>query len=142
MAADLHIHAMVDVTEDDLKCFFASTLGSRFFNPSGKTECDSTICKHWDKVTADPHIWIGEVSWLKAALLEDDDFIPEPVEKINELIGEDLPVLDEALKNSILDALKVRGDRGTGYDVRSPDNEDLIKWLDANMGRRLFTVSW
>lgn len=135
MAADLHIHALVDpCTEEHIKGLNSTTWGSKHFGHKGMSFMDAV-----GVVAETPQIWIGEVSWLKAALTGDgEDYVPDPVGKIYELIGEELPVLDSTLKGKILDALQL--DNKTGYGIADPDA--VAKWLDDNMGRQLFTVSW
>jgi hypothetical protein len=133
------------ITEEDLKCFFSSTLGSRWFSWTGSrcgmNNCD---CAHWEHVTDSDQIWIGEVSWLKAAITEDvDSYVPEPVQAVNELIGESLPVLDEDLKKKIIDAcIAPRQSQGASWYQSTDKVEALAKWLDEHMGQKLFTVSW
>jgi hypothetical protein len=84
-------------------------------------------------------IWIGKVSWLKAALVEGGErFIPGPVAQISDLIDESYPVLTSELADSILTALGT--ENMTSYETAKPD--DVRPWLDSHMGMRLFTVSW
>jgi hypothetical protein len=139
MAADLHIHSAGSVTEDDLACFKSHALGSKWFNPQHQCGGVSCSCEHWDRVADSPSIWIGEVSWLKAALVGDDEtFVPSPVQKISELIGENLPVLDNELRSQLLSALGL--DNTTSYTIA--EHAKVAAWLDEHMGERLFTVSW
>lgn len=162
MAADLHIHVVEGITEDDLADFFTNTLGSKYFNLERGRRVqererelekqyrrpDGRIGDKWDeywnqtvsgKINNTPNIWVGEVSWLKAALFEDEEtFIPAPVEVIHEAIGGDLPVLDEELKAKILGAFGEKN--STGYSVSGAD--EIEEFLNQHMGKRLFTVSW
>ena len=74
------------VTEADMRCFFAHTIGSMYgpkdlFHPLGSGKCDTDdgiTCRHWEAVSGSPNVWIGEVSWMKAALVpgEGEEFIP------------------------------------------------------------------
>lgn len=137
MAADLHIHIFDGITEDDLRIFFSNTVGSKYFNLFGTDE-DRDYKIH-DKIANTPNIWIGEVSWLKAALLEDSDrFVPSTVERINTVIGEDLPILTEELIAEILKSFEL--ENKTNYNLAK--REDIEKFLDENKGKRVFTVSW
>lgn len=140
MAADLHIHAFVGLTEDDLRVFFANTLGSKYFHPKSIGEQDQQEEQRaYDRIQSCPTVWIGEVSWLKAAVFEDADrYVPDPVNAISDAIGEDLPVLDEVLRAKLLEALALPN--GTAYSITTVDK--LREWLDQHMGQRLFTVSW
>ena len=137
MAADLHIHALVPpMTEDTLKKFFRNTLGSKYFNPIPVSEDRMTA---YSLVSDTPHIHVGEVSWLKAAVLDDPEtFIPAVVGQIAEIIAEDLPVVDDALIAKIKGAYAI-GNK-TGYDV-APANA-VLDWLEKHRGQRVFTVSW
>lgn len=137
MAADLHIHAYVGLTEDDLREFFSHTLGSKWFNLSRRQgdEWD----RAYEKIMNAPNIWVGEVSWLKAALTEDPEtFVPPVVQQVHDLIGEDLPILDEALRDKIVAAFGAKN--GTGYGVAS--QKEVEGWLNEHIGQKLFTVSW
>lgn len=146
MSADLHIHAAGDtVTTEDMRCFSCDTLGSKYFAMFGGNRCTSGDdpwydCRHRKAVTGSDSVWAGEVSWLKAMLSEDDSFIPEPVQAVQDAIGEDLPILDAALREKILRALTIPNERAARYDTTK--DEGIVRWLDEHMGQRLFTVSW
>ena len=136
MAADLHIHVMDDVTEDDLRMFFSNTLGSKWFDMTVKKSFDSPEYK---RVMDSPSVWIGEVSWLKAGLFEDEDeFIPGPVEKVSEIVGEDLPVIDDEFIVKIEEAL--HEPNMTQYSTTK--SREVLEFLDKYRGKRVFTVSW
>ncbi|MDF5756594.1 hypothetical protein [Spongiactinospora sp. TRM90649] len=139
MSADLYIHAMSGVTEEDLECFFSSSFGSRWENRS-QACTRPPRCAHRQAVSDSPSVWIGEVSWLKAALLEDSGYVPEPVEAVTKMIGEHLPVLDEDLRAGLLRAIAVHNQRAANYRVVR--DESVVGWFDKHMGARLFTVSW
>lgn len=144
MAADLHIHVFDGLTEDVLRDAFRNTLGSKYFGGGmgfagllTANNSDSIFEAH-DKIIAQPNIWIGSVSWLKAALTEDRDFVPNTVQAVYDAIGEDLPVLDGELYERILGAFSE--ENTTGYSLAKV--EDVRAWLQENRGKRLFTVSW
>lgn len=147
MAADLHIHSLKGLSEDDIRCFNRNVMGSKYFAWGGSvnrcvsTGKDTWECDHHKRVTDSESVWVGAVSWLKAALFEDDaSFIPEPVQKISEIIGEDLPVLDDELAGKIAGALDAP--RATALSYSTPVSDDVQEWLAAHCGERLFTVSW
>jgi len=95
-------------------------------------------CSHHRDISATPSVWIGEVSWLKAALFNDDDtFIPDPVEKISELVA-DKPIITDKLIRAIGNALKL--DNKTQYKVAEADN--VTKFLRGHKGKRVFSISW
>jgi hypothetical protein len=132
------------MTERHYMAFNADTFGSKYgpsILPIGirKTVYEFSVDEALNVVMETPSIWIGEVSWLKAAVFEDaDEYVPNAVQTIHELIGEEFPVLNEELKMKILDALKL--DNSTAYAVADP--ETVGKFLDEHMGKKLFTVSW
>lgn len=146
MSADLHIHAMTeDMTEQDLRVFFSHTLGSRWgvrLGPQGligtRYTREEEDAAH-KKVMDTDNIWIGEVSWLKAMVTEDQsEYIPSVVSAVSDIIGESMPVLDEALFQKLVGAFEAPNK--TGYTVSN--GEDPVSWLRSHMGARLFTVSW
>ena len=141
MGADLHIHVFEGIDIEDLKEFFANTLGSKYFNlRRGQGEAWSEAYK---KIAKTPNIWIGEASWLKASLCKDektaDKYVPATVERVCEIIGEDLPILDDILIQKILDALDLPND--TAYNVTTKKDE-VEKFLLTHKGKKVFTVSW
>ncbi len=139
MAADLHIHIFEEITEEDLRLFFAASLGSRHFNMAEAVVQQRKGPHIHEKVGGTPNVWIGEVSWLKAMVLEDpDEFVPTPVSIIHELIGEDLPILDSDLIYKVIDALD--HENMTMYRVAKP--EEVIGFLSGYEGKQVFTVSW
>lgn len=139
MAADMHIHVLEGVTEDDLRCFNAHTLGSKYFNLN-RRECDTNYdCRHWRAVLDSAQIWVGEVSWLKAMMLEaTETYVPAAVGKIRELIGEDLPVIDDDLIAKVREAFESTND--TSYSIA--DVDDIVRFLEVHRGKKVFTISW
>lgn len=138
MAADLYIHVFEGVTEADLAAFNGNVLGSKWFNE------DFSKPQEWDealhmRIHETPKVWIGEVSWLKAAMLDDSEtYIPSPVQAVFDLVGEELPVLDEDLLGKLLAALVLSN--SMDYTVATPDEVGVFLW--SHLGKRLFTVSW
>ena len=139
MAADLHIHVMEGVTEDDLRCMNAHTLGSKYFN-LGRRACDTDYdCRHYRAVVDSPQIWVGEVSFLKAMLLEDTEtYIPSVVQKIVNLIAEEQPVIDDDLIAGVRAAFDNPNE--TTYSVA--DVDEVIAFLELHRGKKVFYVSW
>lgn len=141
MAADLHIHVFTDeFTEEHYKAFSSNTLGSKFFNLNNDSKYeDKNRCDLFELCSWTPQVWVGEVSWLKAALTGDgDEYIPGPVVAVSEIIDESFPVINEELISEIYDAMKI--DNDTEYDVSSAD--DVICFLKDNLGKKAFTISW
>lgn len=140
MAADLYIHIVTpEIDESVLADFFSNSLGSKWFNPKPGTRFLSDPDSAWGKISATPAIWVGEVSWLKAGLFNDPQkFVPQPVLEVNELIGEDLPVIDDVLIARIRNAL--RAPNTTSYSVS--DTDAVLQFLVEHKGERCFTISW
>jgi hypothetical protein len=139
MAADLHIHVMEGVTEEDLRCFNAHTIGSKYFN-TFRGVCDANYdCRHWRAIIDSAQIWVGSVSWLKAMLLEDTEtYVPDVVGKISALIGENEPVIDDDLIAKVREAFESTND--TSYSIANVN--DVIAFLEVHRGKKAFTVSW
>lgn len=149
MGADMHIHVITDdFTEEDYKIFESSTIGSKYFRYK-IGERDKNFTDLALSCEATPHVWVGEVSWLKAALFEDNDkYIPNTVWAFAEIIGEDFPTIDDDLIKQIEEAFElenntVRPDgvfEGKGYSLADKDN--VVRFLKSHMGEKVFTVSW
>lgn len=131
------------VDEGDLAIFFASTMGSKWFSwdtdnvPEEKRSITSRL------IVETPNVWVGEVSWLKGALFDNPDkFIPSAVEAVYDVIGEELPVIDDELIAKIHESLNL--DNNTSYSVVDGSDVDnpVIKFLKEHKGLRCFTVSW
>jgi len=133
MAADLSIHVFEGVTEEDLAAFFSHTLGSKYMDLNRRTDLGVHL-----KISDTPGIWIGEVSWLKAAITGDMEYVPGPVQSVQETIGEDLPEVDDALIARIMAAFDIPN--LTAYHIAEP--AEVRSFLEAHRGKRLFTVSW
>jgi len=138
MSADLHIHVYEGLTKDDLRRFFSHTMGSKWFTLSNLWTPEEHQ-ESFNKVMDSPDVWVGSVSWLKAALLEDGDkYIPSPVMEVSEIVGEELPMIDDELIGQIREALAL--ENTTSYSVASP--EAVVAFLEEHRGKRVFTVSW
>jgi hypothetical protein len=137
MAADLYIHVFEGITEEDLANFFAGIMGSKYFSLVGYDS--QKYMEASDKIQNTPAVWIGEVSWLKAALTEDEKkYVPSTVGAVEEAIGEDLPVLDDSLIERILAAFKLKNK--TNYRLANP--REVKRFLQKHKGKKVFTVSW
>ena len=138
MSADLHIHVLEGVEERDIAILESSSLGSKYsslFNHHTTEQYDAA----YDKIGNSPNIWIGSVSWLKAGLLDDyDRYVPSTVEEISNLIGEDLPTLDEELIAKIVKAFDLPNN--TSYELA--ERNAVREFLEKHKGKKVFTVSW
>jgi len=138
VAADMHIHVFDGVTEGDLRIFFEHTFGSKYFNLLGHQDFKewSKVC---EKISDTPNIWVGSVSWLKAGLFDNSDkYVPSIVDAISEIIGEDLPMIDDVMIEKI----------GKTFDLpnvtsyKTADKEEIVTFLKNHKGYKAFTVSW
>lgn len=136
MAADMHIHVLEGITEDDIAQFNRSTLGSKYFDAACSAPYDAVAC---DAIEKTPNMWVGSVSWLKAALTDDiETYVPDPVMIVNDLIGEDLPEITDALIESVVVALQTPNT--TDYTICTAD--EVLAFLQKHKGKRIFTISW
>jgi len=133
MSADLHIHVVYGpCTEEHAKSLLSNVIGSKY-------DGYPTIQGSYKIVGNSPNIWVGEVSWLKASIFEDSDsFISNTVGEINDIIGEDFPVIDEEMINKIDEAFDLPNK--TNYKLA--DRRIVIKFLKGWIGHKVFTVSW
>jgi len=141
MGADLHIHVFSDgeLSEKHFRAFFSNSLGSKWFGPRSLAQEEKTKEDLEQEVEDTPSVWVGEVSWLKAALFDDaETFIPAPIGAVHDTIGEDWPRIDDTLIAQIDEAMRLPND--TAYALASA--EDVLNFLRANRGKRAFTVSW
>jgi len=142
MSADLYIHAFKEgeLVEEDFKNFFCNVIGSRWFNIQHyRSNRHAGADVRNEKIMNTPSVWIGEVSWLKASLLDDSDtYIPAPVKAVSEIIREDLPVIDDALIHKITEGLALSNQ--TAYDTASQSS--VVEFLRKHKGKHIFTVSW
>lgn len=139
MSADLHLHIFEGITEEDLAAFFVNTIDSKYWAGLSTWIDGISIDDAYDRIVNTPQIWVGEVSWLKAAMLDNsEDFVPSAVQAINARIGEDLPVIDDDLITDIVGAFDL--ENITTYELASP--QEIRKFLEEHKGKRIFTVSW
>lgn len=90
---------------------------------------------------ATPQVWVGEVSWLKAALFEngEETFVPNAVGRLAQLFDDDSGVIitDDFITRA---ANAMMEDNQTSYSVASP--EPIVEFLQKHLGKRAFTISW
>ena len=139
MAADLHIHTVSNgITQEDWKIFNSNCIGSKFFTGFG-TKDERKDDALYTKFSNTDQVWVGEVSWLKAALMGDTEpYVPNSVMRISDIIGEDWPVIDLELIRNITEAMQL--DNTTSYSLNSM--EEVVAFLYANIGKECFTITW
>lgn len=134
MAADMHIHVLEGITEKELALFFSSHVSSKHFSGLQSNPCDEKTREELTKkIDCMPNIWIGALNMFDA-----DDAILDTVGAIEETIGEDLPVIDEALIGKIVAAFG--RDNNPDYPVANPN--DVHQFLESWKGKRVFFVYW
>lgn len=157
MAADMAIHVFESIDEWDLAVFKHNVLGSKYWNGSllgsyqsthpmptkGWEWSKGTKQSDWDvayaRIAETPNVFVGEVSWLKAALFEDSaSFVPDPISAVYDLIGENLPVIDDHFLDLIAKALQL--ENRTSYSLTHWN--EVMAFLELHRGKRVFTVSW
>lgn len=140
----MHIHVYEGITENDLSDFFWNSMGSKYFGGglgiiAARRAGEGKFDAAYKKISDTPNIWIGEVSWLKAGLFNNEEtYVPGPVSIIKDLIGENLPTIDEELIDKIEAALNAKNT--TDYSVAKPD--EVVGFLLQHKGKKCFTVSW
>lgn len=140
MSADLHIHILTpNITEGNLARFFSNNIGSKYFNPRPGQSSYDDWTEAYSLIADTPNVHVGEVSWLKAGLFDDaETYIPDAVGAVQAIIGEDLPLIDDALIARIAEAMGL--ENKTTYSLSAPN--DVIEFLKAHCGERCFMVSW
>lgn len=143
MSADLSIHILDNgLNEQDYKDISSHTLGSKyclglFFIRKIPKERMDEVYDHFSK---SPQIWVGEVSWLKAAVTGDSKtYVPDIVKEIHDIIGEDFPVINADLIEKIESAYDKCMNK-TSYSVEK--KEKVIDFLREHKGKKACTVSW
>lgn len=137
MGADLHIHVLPadgSVTEEHIALGNQHVLGSKHFD---LFQPNSNHPDRW-KYASTESVWIGSVSWLKAAFFDDSErFVPSTVQIVSDAVGEDLPVIDDELIAKIGAAWDT--ENTTSYSIAK--REEVVSWLEAHRGLKAYTVS-
>ena len=91
-------------------------------------------------VAKTPSVWIGEVFWPNKMNLAVDAtlYVPATIARVNEIIGDSLPVIDNSLIKQICEAFTLANN--TCYLLA--EVEDVISFLVAHKGEYAFTISW
>lgn len=122
MSVDVRLHIFEGVTEEELAKFCYHDVGSKHFSLS-----KDVSVKEWneiyEKVADTDNMLLEEVSWSDS----------ETLKRIKAIVGEDLPVIDDALIGTIEKAI----------DSPNPNYfKKLVPWLRARTGKRCFIVVW
>ena len=107
-----------------------------------ENENDHTTSLYYKLGELCPNVWVSEVSFLKASLFGDDDYIPGVVQVVQELIGEDFPVLNDELLQKLTDAINADYDPSYYGQMHQNTKNEIIEWLNENKGSELFIIAW
>lgn len=115
MSVDIIIHVFENgLTKEDLRAFFSHTLGSKYFNLLRDDHKANEVAT--DKMELTDQFNLCEVSWDT----------PTWAQKIINIIGEDLPFID----NDLIEKIRPHAD------------QNLIFWLEQHKGKQIFVVFW
>ena len=134
MAANLNIHILTEeFTEEHYIAFQSNTLGGGHFNPGYDKQFEKeNNCDLFTMCCDTPHVWVGEVSWLKAALFESDEFIPGPIAEISKTIGDNCPIINDTLIRNVKNAMTLPNTTGyslcNGKEIISFPNRARMDW--------------
>lgn len=143
MSADLHIHVHDGtITEENRRLFHQGDMGSKY--------CTSNQDhgEKWDAAFraygATPNVWVGSVSWLKAALFEDEaSYVPPLVNRISDLIPNDddggVEITDDLLA-AVQAAFITQAENKTVYELA--ESNVVMDFLRQHKGKKAFVISW
>ena len=144
MSATLAIHSMAGLDDVALNCFRddgpRATCTLRPDDPPGDRfwHCET----HWNAVALSSNVQVGDVSWLKAALLEKSDrYVPDTIGTVEELLSGPV-VMTQDLVRQVDTAFELPNN--STYPIH-PGVRDVVRsFLEgcAERGERVFTVSW
>jgi len=130
MGADMHIH----IVTDDVTPRMLSKFGAEWCIADGEWH------KAYEVISDTPQVWVGEVSWLKAALFDDKHaYLPGAVERIAAIIpcSHSVPITNDLIEQ-VGKAFDIPNT--TQYDLASRDQ--IVAFLNEHKGNEAFTVSW
>lgn len=136
MATEFRIHVLTDVfTEAHLAAIFSNHLGSKYEDPdpfSGAKERFQVehSCSLYDMALKTPYVLVGRGPGMNHH---------NAIDAVIDVIGEDLPVIDDVLIARIREALNMRDENP--YWTLAPFDE-VTAFLKRNKGERVFTILW
>lgn len=90
-----------------------------------------------DAVYNAPGTYIGEVSWMKAAIFENSErYIPTTVELISALVGKNLPEITD----EFIDEVRKAFDEPNTTSYGLADRDTVIAFLAEHKGSRVFQM--
>lgn len=88
-----------------------------------------------------PRVWVCEVSWLKAAIMDDyDKYVPGVAGKIAEIISNKLPLIDDELIAQVSAAFDMPNTSIYTTDERTRDK--VARFLKQHKGKHTITVGF
>ena len=140
MGADYTLHILrTPAEEEDYKVFESNSLGGTWWEYVPYEEHDRRFSELYDKMARTPLCVVGEVSWLKAALFNDSDtFVPDPIGRLSEVIGDAIVVIDDDLIAQAQAALTIPNQ--TPYQLN--DANEVIEFLRQYKGQKVAPISW
>jgi hypothetical protein len=137
VAVDVAIHVMsAEITCDTLKAFYNNKLGHKWYNTYDMSTIDSGLIR--GLIEESPQVWIGEASFLDAAVYDADDAIPRTVMDVCHLIDDGVTVIDDSF---LFDVQEVMDYPNTSkYPVAI--SRDVLEFLQQYKGMKVFIALW
>lgn len=136
MATEFRIHVLTDVfTKEHLAAMCSNHLGSKYDDPDpfGRAKEKFEIehnCSLYDLALKTPYVLMGSGPGMNPH---------NAIDVVADLIGEDLPVIDDALIAKIEEALHAKDENP--YWTLTPFDE-VMAFLEQYKGERVFTILW
>ena len=154
MATDIHIHVDDGLTQEDYSCFFASQIGSVYFQMDGslcrnKQGRKIFPCEHEDRILAMPHVFAGESFWPFPAHLpeseEEPEKLPDPTGELVEAFppeGE-LPVtITKERIEKVRKGVQLPEELAARYGQYATEEKQLeiVRFLEEHKGKGAFLL--
>ena len=95
-----------------------------------------------EKACSQPHIVVGECSFLKAGLFDDDSFIPEPIRVLSEIIPSYGSRRTRKIDDELIKEVKrIEWINTTDYELYIT-KEQLLDFLEMYKGEECYYVCW
>jgi len=95
-----------------------------------------------DKALKQPHIWVGEASFLKAGLTGDiDRYVPQPIQKICKLIPDSCSGKSVIIDDKLIETIEeIDWTNNTQYEIC--EKKKLIEFLKKHKGKECYYICW
>ena len=139
MSAQYTLHIYEGLTEDDIRAFNTNTFGSPYFAPRfGEMDIES-----YKKIAETPKHIVGDVSWLKAMIMEDEEtYIPDPISVLSDIFPQTLVEDFTVITDDVIEQVKEAYGKPNQTEYNLKELEPLIGFLTDHKGRQVFSVSW